>query len=53
MSWDPHEELQIAAFSLAEVEQMVRRGEIFHSLALNALQFLQFHLATHPLPPQA
>ena len=51
MSWDPHEELQVAAFPLPEVEQMVRRGEIYHSLALNALQFLQMHLATHPLPP--
>jgi len=53
MSWDPHEELQIAVFSLTEVEQMVRRGEIYHSLALNALQFLQTHLAAHPLPPHA
>ncbi len=44
MSWDPHEELQIGVFPLSEVDQMVRRGEIFHSLALNAIQFLHFHL---------
>jgi 8-oxo-dGTP pyrophosphatase MutT (NUDIX family) len=51
LSWDPHEELQVAAFPLAEVDHMIHRGEIFHSLALNALQFLHAHLATHPLPP--
>ena len=49
LDWDPHEELQIGVFPLAEIEQMIRRGEIFHSLALNALQFLFLHLA-HPLP---
>jgi 8-oxo-dGTP pyrophosphatase MutT (NUDIX family) len=53
MSWDPHEELQVGAFPLPEVEQMIRRGEIVHSLALNALQFLQLHFAAHPLPPHA
>jgi 8-oxo-dGTP pyrophosphatase MutT (NUDIX family) len=53
MSWDPHEELQVTAFPLPEVEQMIRRGQIFHSLALNAIQFLQAHLAAHPLPPHS
>jgi 8-oxo-dGTP pyrophosphatase MutT (NUDIX family) len=50
LDWDPHEELQIGIFPLAEVEQMIRRGEIFHSLALNALQFLFLHLADQPKP---
>jgi len=40
LNWDPHEELEMGLFPLTEVEQMIRRGEIFHSLALNALQFL-------------
>jgi 8-oxo-dGTP pyrophosphatase MutT (NUDIX family) len=40
LNWDQHEELEMGIFPLAEVEQMIRRGEIFHSLALNALQFL-------------
>jgi 8-oxo-dGTP pyrophosphatase MutT (NUDIX family) len=48
--WDPHEELQIGIFSLDEIHQMIRRGEIFHSLALNALQFLFIHLADLPAP---
>ncbi len=48
-NWDPHEELQIGIFPLVEVEQMIRRGEIFHSLSLNALQFLFMHLAS-PFP---
>jgi 8-oxo-dGTP pyrophosphatase MutT (NUDIX family) len=42
-NWDPHEELEVGIFPLAEVDQMIRRGEIFHSLALNALQFLFMH----------
>jgi 8-oxo-dGTP pyrophosphatase MutT (NUDIX family) len=45
LHWDPHEELETGIFPLAEVEQMIRRGEIFHSIALNAVQFLQMHLA--------
>jgi 8-oxo-dGTP pyrophosphatase MutT (NUDIX family) len=48
LDWDPHEELEMGIFSLAKVEQMIRRGEIFHSLALNALQFLFLHLAARP-----
>jgi 8-oxo-dGTP pyrophosphatase MutT (NUDIX family) len=50
LNWDTHEELQIGVFPLAEVRQMIRRGEIFHSLALNALQFLFLHLADAPAP---
>jgi len=45
LDWDPHEELEPGIFPLAKVEKMIRRGEIFHSLALNALQFLFMHLA--------
>jgi ADP-ribose pyrophosphatase len=48
-NWDPHEELETGVFPLAEVERMIRRGEIYHSLALNALQFLFLHLR----PPTA
>jgi hypothetical protein len=45
-------------FPLTEVEQMIRRGEIFHSLALNALQFLFLYLSGAgggggPPPPEA
>jgi len=46
--WDPHEELQVGIFPLDKVRQMIQRGEIFHSLALNALQFLFSHLAQSP-----
>jgi len=49
-NWDPHEELQIGIFPLDEVRQMIRRGEILHSLALNAFQFLFLHLADLPAP---
>lgn len=49
LDWDLHEELELGVFSLQTVEAMIRRGEIFHSLALNALQFLLMHRAS-PLP---
>jgi ADP-ribose pyrophosphatase len=49
VNWDSNEELQMGIFPLTEVEQMIRRGEIFHSLALNALQFLFLHLAGPPV----
>ncbi len=41
---DPHEELETGLFPLSEIPAMIRRGEIFHSLALNALQFLFLEL---------
>ncbi len=44
LNWDPHEELQIGVFPLADIVPMIRRGEIFHSLSLNALQYLFWHL---------
>ncbi len=44
LNWDQHEELQIGVFPLAEIMPMIRRGEIFHSLSLNALQYLFWHL---------
>ncbi len=36
-SWDEHEEIEVKLFPLAEVYAMAHRGEIIHSLALNAL----------------
>jgi len=44
LNWDQHEELEIGIFPLTEIEPMIHRGEIFHSLSLNALQFLFWHL---------
>jgi len=45
IAWDPNEELEMGVFSQAKVGKMIRDGEIFHSLALNALQFLFLHQA--------
>jgi 8-oxo-dGTP pyrophosphatase MutT (NUDIX family) len=53
MSWDPHEEIEVAAFPLAEVRQMIRRGEIFHALSIAALEFLEFHLSSARPSPDA
>ena len=50
INWDQHEELELGIFPLAEVEQMIRRGEIFHSLALNAIQFLWLDRAARLIP---
>jgi len=48
VNFDHHEELETGIFPLAEVEKMIRRGEIFHSLSLNALQFLFLELDARP-----
>lgn len=37
LSWDEHEEIVAKAVPIDEVYRMAQRGEIFHSLALNAL----------------
>ena len=37
LEWDEHEEIVTRAFPIEEVYQMVERGEIYHSLVLNAL----------------
>ncbi len=44
--FDHNEELELGIFPLAALEGMIRRGEIFHSLSLNALQFLFLELNT-------
>jgi 8-oxo-dGTP pyrophosphatase MutT (NUDIX family) len=44
VNFDHHEELETRVFPLEEVWEMIRRGEIFHSLSLNALQFLFLEL---------
>ncbi|HVU37173.1 MAG TPA: NUDIX hydrolase [Opitutales bacterium] len=46
--FDTHEELETGIFPLSEVKQMIQRGEIFHSLSLNALQFLFSELEKNP-----
>lgn len=40
---DEHEELIVSTFTLQEVKAMVKKGEITHSIALNALYFLEQH----------
>lgn len=37
LAWDEHEELEVRLFSLDEVYAMAERGEIFHSLVIDAL----------------
>ncbi len=37
IEWDEHEQIATRAFPIHEVYEMVARGEIFHSLVLNAL----------------
>ena len=37
LEWDEHEEIATRAVPVQEVYEMVANGEIFHSLALNAL----------------
>lgn len=37
LDWDEHEEIETKAFPIEEVYAMAQRGEIFHSLVLNAL----------------
>ncbi|MEM9158295.1 MAG: NUDIX hydrolase [Verrucomicrobiota bacterium] len=37
LEWDPHEELELRLVEIDEVYAMANRGEIFHSLNLNAL----------------
>jgi ADP-ribose pyrophosphatase len=41
VAWDPDEELQVAVRPVDEVLAMARRGEITHSLVLNALFLLE------------
>ncbi len=42
---DANEELQVKLFSVEEASAMARRGEISHALAINAIFFLEHHLA--------
>lgn len=42
--FDHNEELELGIFPLSAIDGMIRRGEIFHSLSLNALQFLLLEL---------
>jgi len=44
LNWDQHEELEIGIFPISEIEPMIRRGDIFHSLSLNAFQYLFWYL---------
>ena len=37
LEWDEHEEIVTRAVPVQEVYEMAANGEIFHSLALNAL----------------
>lgn len=39
LEWDPHEELETRLFPIDEVYAMAHRGEIIHSLVINALFF--------------
>lgn len=40
---DEHEEIAVQLYSLKDTEEMVRRGEITHSLVLNAFLWLRIH----------
>lgn len=42
---DPNEELEVRLFPLEEVSRMARNGGITHAIALNAIFFLESHLA--------
>lgn len=44
LKWDSNEELQMKTVTLDEAFAMVERGEIKHSIALNALFRLKLHL---------
>lgn len=45
---DPNEEMQVKVFTLAETREMMARQEITHSMALNALFWLDRYLAGEP-----
>lgn len=49
-SLDPNEELQVKLFPVADVMAMAFSGEITHSIALNALFYLQRFLAGEDFP---
>ncbi|WP_309382244.1 NUDIX hydrolase [Cerasicoccus frondis] len=47
---DPNEELQVKVFTLAETKAMLLRQEITHSMAINALFWLEQYLAGEAAP---
>ena len=44
VSFDPHEELETVQVPISELQNLVKKGEISHSLALNAIFHLQLAL---------
>lgn len=45
IAWDEHEEIEAQFFSLEQVLQMIKSGEIFHALTINTIFYYQnFHL---------
>ncbi len=42
--FDPNEEVQTKLYNLDELDSLVKRGKIFHSIAIDALYFLQKYL---------
>lgn len=52
-SLDPNEELQVKAMPLEEAYAMLARGEISHSMAINALFWLKEHMAGRATPTGA
>ena len=44
LNWDENEEIEMKIVDVDKLDSMVKRGKIFHSMAINSLYFLQIYL---------
>lgn len=44
VNWDENEEIETKLVEISELDAMVKRGEIFHSIAINGVYYLQKYL---------
>ena len=44
LHWDENEEIEMKIIDVDKLDSMVKRGKIFHSIAINSLYFLQKYL---------
>ncbi len=44
LNWDENEEIETKIVDVEKLDSMVKRGKIFHSMAINSLYFLQKYL---------
>ncbi len=44
LNWDENEEIQTKLVPISELDAMIERGEIYHSIAINSVYFLKRYL---------